>query len=753
MDDYEKLKNELLSINTALTTLLTQAESLSVAENGSISQFKTITQKTTEKIQGETLRVAVIGAIKSGKSTFVNSLLEGDFLKRGAGVVTAIVTRIRKGAEPTARLFFKSWDEINAEIQNATAMFPSDQWKPLESSFDLRREADRRQLDQALTSLGADALINRGQRTADSVLLAYYLKGYDGIKDIVSSESRTQTYAQDDFGRHRTFSGDDSRAIYLKDIQLNLPADILNDQMELADCQGSDSPNPHHLAMIQDYLLITNLIVYVISTRTGLRRADIRFLSMIKKMGIMDNIIFVLNCDFSEHEHVEDLQVLVEKAKEELTLICPKADIFTFSSLYNLFLKTSETLSEKDRARFEQWRRDETLTAFSKDETSRFVEMLHQKLTRERYALLLGNHLERINLSCRGFRHWVTVNRDLLNSDADRIKTIVSRLADEKKKSEVLSTMIRSTLDGAVGKIQKDIRRDTDRFFDPVSGELLRRLISFIREFRPESGFIEEEIESVGFATALYNLFQQFKNAVDRFMTTTINPEIMQFVNQSEKKVLDAFDHITQPFEAMVRDALAAYNTTLKDQGLEPVVTRKEGLVRHNLNAVKSGSSLTVPSAAATMRYSGRIKSDAFLRYGVYSLARFFRRVFKKPAEPEHAESRKAVKDGMRRIKRETERSIKAHFQDYQEGIKFQYLFKLIKGYADISHEGLMEYYTAHQADLSNISNLMNTHQSDKREIDRSLDELTEKSAKIIARIDTLTSQLTGGSHDGCKAN
>ncbi|MCK7509209.1 MAG: dynamin family protein [Desulfobacterales bacterium] len=45
----------------------------------------------------DTIRVAVVGAIKSGKSTFLNALLKGDFLKRGAGVVTSIVTRVRAG--------------------------------------------------------------------------------------------------------------------------------------------------------------------------------------------------------------------------------------------------------------------------------------------------------------------------------------------------------------------------------------------------------------------------------------------------------------------------------------------------------------------------------------------------------------------------------------------------------------------------------------------------------------------------------
>ena len=99
----------------------------------------------------------------------------------------------------------------------------------------------------------------------------------------------------------------------------------------------------------------------------------------------------------------------------------------------------------------------------------------------------------------------------------------------------------------------------------------------------------------------------------------------------------------------------------------------------------------------------------------------------------------------MRRMKRETERTIKAHFRDYQEGIKFQYLFKFISGYADLIHEALRDQFIAHQADLSNISDLISDHQSDREETTRTLDEFLREITRIAERIDTLTIKLTGG--------
>ena len=89
-----------------------------------------------------------------------------------------------------------------------------------------------------------------------------------------------------------------------------------------------------------------------------MREADIRFLSMIKNMGILENIVFVVNFDFSEHESIDDLKSLVNRVREELSMIKPDPDVYAFSALYNLFSAHPKSLSDKDRPRFEQWNAD-----------------------------------------------------------------------------------------------------------------------------------------------------------------------------------------------------------------------------------------------------------------------------------------------------------------------------------------------------------------------------------------------------------
>ncbi len=48
----------------------------------------------------DVVRVAVVGTVKSGKSTLINALVGQDILKRGAGILTAMITRVQPGPEP-----------------------------------------------------------------------------------------------------------------------------------------------------------------------------------------------------------------------------------------------------------------------------------------------------------------------------------------------------------------------------------------------------------------------------------------------------------------------------------------------------------------------------------------------------------------------------------------------------------------------------------------------------------------------------
>ena len=742
MPAYETLKHQLAEISNDTARLLDDAEKITERFDEGISNWRSTCRTISGQISEETMRVAVVGAIKSGKSTFVNTLFGGDYLKRGAGVVTSIVTRVRIGPGLRAILYLKSWDEVNREIDEAAVLLPATGQSIEPQPFDIRRERDRRILSAALEDLAADQLISNDTRSAGSVLLDCCLKGYDRVRKLVEADQRTVIFQDRRFPEHRDFVGDDALAVYLKDVQLEIDTPGLGTGVEIADCQGSDSPNPLHLAMIQDYLMMAHLTLYVISSRTGLRQADIRFLSMIRKMGIMDTVAFIVNCDFSEHESLDDLTEGVRKIEADLSLLCPEPKLFTFSALFSLMSQMEADLSSRDRDRYEHWCRDLEMVAFADRERSRFQEFLEQKIRLEKSHLLLKNHLERLEIVAGGIGNWIAFNRDLLDRDVNGARELVDHAHRQKGRLDRLKQTVKNALDGAVIQAKRDLKNAIDGFFTEREGGVVDGVVQFVRGYRVEMDRYDENLKAAGFAKTLYMVFQEFKQGVDAHMAETVNPMVIRFVRAQEKILTEYLDEIAEPYGAMIDEALKPVTAAVNDEKHDQRATRSAIRVGPELEAIRKMAGLSLPPAAATMRYSAQIKTEAVMRFGFYKIVNLVKKALKKTGDKDHGEQFLALASGVKRMKRETERSILFNMKDYKENIKYQYMLKLADAAASALYSQVQERFRHHGADLSRLVDLMGEERLDKEKVSASLASMGEASRVLQDNISNLRSDL-----------
>ncbi len=742
MPAYETLKPQLTRISDDTASLIDEAEKITELANGGFSRWRTTCQIISEQMSEEIMRVAVVGAIKSGKSTFVNTLFGGDYLKRGAGVVTSIVTRVRAGSRLRATLYLKNWDEVNQDIDQASVLLPARNSSAGSPHADIRREKDRQRLDRALADLAADQLIANDTRSPGSVLLASYLNGFDRVQQIIQADYATLVFGNDRFPQHRDFVGDDAMAAYLKDVLLEIDAPGLGQGVEIADCQGSDSPNPLHLAMIQDYLMLAHLTVYVVSSRTGLRQADIRFLSMIRNMGILETVVFVVNCDLSEHESLDDLSEGLRKIEAELSLICPGPKMFAFSALFLLMSQMASDLSQRDRDRLAHWRRETAMVEFVSAEQRRFEQFLEQKIHRERTSLLLKNHLERLEIVAGGIGSWIDFNLDLLARDAGGARELADRAHGQRGRLERMKQTVKNTLDGAVNQVKRDLKTAIDRFFDEHGDGVVSGVVRFVRSYPVEMHRYDESLMSAGFAQTLYVVFQEFKQAVDAHMAETVNPQVIRFVKAQERKLMDYLDEIAGPYGAMIDEALAQYTHAMEGEKVsKPIESLPIGF-GSDLETIRKVAGLSLPPAAATMHYSAQIKTEAVMRFGFYKIVNLVKKAMRKSADKVHEEQFLALASGVKRMKRETERSVMFHLKDYKENIKFQYMLKLADAAATALYGQMLERFQHHGADLSRLVALISEQRLDKENVSASLIRMKDASRSLQQRIGDLKADL-----------
>jgi len=742
MDAFNRLKSDLLQINRELTELVDNVAAIPELDGHPFEDWRRSLTGIRQQLAEDVIRVAVVGAIKSGKSTFVNAVLGDDFLKRGAGVVTSIVTRIRAGNRLRAQLYFKSWDEVNADIDQAMVLFPSLERPDEDGGFDIRRERDRRALQTALDALSTERLIRNDTRDANSVLLHSYLKGYEEVKDLIGAEPARHHFDDEQFPDHRRFAGNEILAAYLKDIELEIGAPNLDENVEIADCQGSDSPNPIHLSLIQDYLQRTHFIIYVVSSRTGLRQADIKFLSIIARMGISDNMMFVINSDFNEHESLADLQRLSAKVGDELSLIRPDPDTFTFSALYDLFRGREDQLGEREKLRLRDWRAESEMAAFSEAETECFFGAFRQKLTAGRLSLFMTNNVERIRVIGDGLRHWLQLRQELLSKDSTGAAGIVERIRMHQERMQQIRSMIKSTLEGAVGKLKSELRTELDRFFDPGHGRMLSGVFDFVRGYEPPLADYENNLETAGFSPTLYLLFQDFRQALNGYLAETVNPEVVRFVRQVEARIREYLESVARPYGAMVAEALEDHERSLERFGVEGGGASLGRIQLPDMEIIRNRTGISLPPAVAHLRYSARIRTEAVMRFGFYALVKAVKKVLKKPLRGRREEGIQALKDGLVRIKRETHRSLRFHFKDYGENVKFQYVFKLTDGASAALYEALLDEFQAYAADMGRTADLVSREGHLKEKTAQILGRLAEEARQTNRRIDRLRSEV-----------
>ncbi|MCU0538424.1 MAG: dynamin family protein [Desulfobacterales bacterium] len=742
MDGYGIQKQRLLALNDGLRSLFRSANAIPGLNDYRFGEWEPTCEGLPRQLNEETIRVAVVGAIKSGKSTFLNSLLQGDFLKRGAGVVTSIVTRVRAGERLRATLFFKTWAEVNADMQQALVFFPDLNWRSAQEHFDIRREPERTGLRRSLQGVNGEQGITDDARDRNLVLLSCYLDGYETVHRFLGEEPVVHRYDNGRFNDHWAYTGNESLSVYLQDIQLDIRSDNLGSNIEIADCQGSDSSNPLHLAMVQDYLRIAHLLVYVISSRTGLRQADIKFLSMIKRMGILDNCLFVLNCDFSEHQAVDDLKASVRRVSAELALLKPAAGLFAFSALFNLFQSLRDELPARDQRRLDLWRADADLVAFSDRETARFATVLGAMLSRQRHALLFQNPIERLGVIRTGMANWISVNREILTRGAADAHRAAERIRRHQERFTQILSALQSSLAGIVPKLRQSVGGEVNRFLDPSSGEVIRALTAFISACRFAPERYTATLHAGGFSQALYQMFQDFKQSLDAFITEQVNPDVIRFIALQEGKICEQLEAIAAPYKSLIEDASVEFDRLMEDLGIPIDKRGAEALAVPGLASLLHHTGVSHPPLVSSMNYTARLRTEAILRRGFYRVVSGFKKVLKKPVRAGEEDAR-ALKECFVLIQRETRQSLGFQLRDFQENLKFKYLFVMIETASERLAQAVAERLQAYAADFGALARGVSARREDKERAAAVLAAMSEDCRRLQAQIDAFKTAMT----------
>jgi len=246
----------------------------------------------------------------------------------------------------------------------------------------------------------------------------------------------------------------------------------------------------------------------------------------------------------------------------------------------------------------------------------------------------------------------------------------------------------------------------------------------------------------MGFSTTLYMIFQDFKRALDRYMAETINPRLIEFIKKEEGKFRDVLDTTVDSYDALVRDVLQKHEETLKGLGISSRSYMTAEMHSVDMDGLKRRDALSAPPLVSTFRYTAKIRTEAIMRRGFYNVVKILKKLMKKPIQNEQEGEIFALKDGVKRIKQETESSIVFHLKDYKENLKFQYLYKLVDSVSENLLETLLDRFNVFTTDMSEMAGLVDAEQSAKEKAVEILKSMEAGSREVLEDISRLKGEF-----------
>jgi hypothetical protein len=679
MSEYLEFKRKIGQRLEIVQESIEELNQIGLVEKTAACRWRDHLSQVQDSLQDSLLRVAVVGSVKSGKSTLINSLAGKDLLKRGAGIITAFITRILTNGEIGGWVELKPWSQIADEMNTALRMLPVSQEEMSgEELVDVRRSEDRKRLKSWLEKTQTEWQQIRGQLDPNFILLNAYLEGYNRLYKNVGDTVNRLIFDENSLEQHQRYVGQEGQAVYVRDMELSYPVPWLGDKIEVADCQGSDSPNPLHLALLQQYLLKSHFILYVISSRTGLREADFKLLDFIKTLRMFPQTFFILNVDLDVHNHEEDLRQLAERVRTELCWIVPDPRLYVFSALYHLVDKLGDAAPKRDQRRLAMWREDAALAQRTQAGYEQFREHMARRISNQRTRVLLGSGLSRLAMVAGSINDTTRAHQRFMDQNLGSLKKSTKHL---KGKQKALQGTL-GTLENAIAGLKESLRKELDNavggYFDLTYGPIIKETMDMVQHYPVDPQYQKDLSDYRQLLRQLHRFYLEFRQSLSRYLIEKVNLRVIEFAKEQEEFLQDRLKQSSRAFWSLFITALEDYRKELAQFNIE--LRTISAADEYDWSSMEK---ITPPSFSAFVDEQVVGRGTLLVKFGLGRLTRFLNQLKerigrRKETRASEAGENQSFQEAVSLVKSETKSELVYNFRDYRQNFKYGYLHRIL---------------------------------------------------------------------------
>ena len=686
------------------------AELLQWKDAPQLRHWQEALQHAEDRLQQAKVRIAVLGAVKSGKSTLLNAVLGADRLRRGAGILTSIVTRIQLGKISRAHLRFKSKSLLDRQFQAALAFLQSsDSSLP---SCKLDQASERQSLLHWLDEQPAEE--DTSHFSEERAFLRACLVGYSEAIGYLNNSTQVRTWSGEESCHHQAWVEQDSRAVFLEDLLLEEPGWTWQGT-EIADCQGIDSPNPLHLVQVQEYASRSNLLIYVISSRIGIRQADVHLLRNLYQLGLADQIIFVINLDLNEHEEQADVDRITEHILRDLRRCgWQQPHYFMFSALH-LLLQRKLELTTREQKQLEFWQ-DHPVSQMSANAWKTFQEELHMRLAHQQSQTLLAGEWRHCQRLHRQVSEFVERLQTTLSAETLDWEEWQSELQHRQRYLNYHEQNLRYTLKGGEQQWKQHIDYGVRALFERQGGKVWSSLDRFLRQLeltQPKDNF-SPNIQSMLWV-------QEAREKLLRWVVDEINVSLLPEIARLCSEITMLINQAVEPFFEVL-DELQHREYKLQSKLQNDLVSSSE-----NPKVYWQFPEIEPISFTTTMAFQTPEQLRSWLLYG----QSWFRTLWRKERNPQmdfHQQSQ-------RELERQLRENLDFDVLNYQENLKYRYLWSGTEQLLETILVCWQEAARGCQADLSSLLEQLEKLRSERKQLIPLLAQWQNNWGKLVVRL------------------
>ncbi len=441
------------------------------------------------------LPLTCIGPVKSGKSTLINTLAGADLLPTGAGITTSFPATLTAGKKFSAEIKLQPETIINEMFTRAVGLLFSDETETgARSPFSV---SERQQVKKLL-----DGYQNSGNLTRHGI----FNESYRLLKNIIAGAEKIGGYYLDknldlslddpDNPAYRKFIRDETLSPFLNEIHIKAPLKLLPPHLSLRDLPGLDTPNPSHQSIIIQQLSESPALLYVISSRIGLRQADYQLLEHLHKLGLHERLLFVINLDLDVHANTDELNKMSERCADELGELGFAQPKYAFSALALFWSQPgiADKLNPAARRRWESWQEDKEKFNLSITGARKFLARLRELGRNESEEALLQHSEKLLQQVKNNTRRLLESEISRLTQADEAVNPDGKPLFDDCARVESVRVESERIITGICNEAEKFCHQQIARWLDErgPSG-LLRQLEMIIAGYQAPENLIPEK--------------------------------------------------------------------------------------------------------------------------------------------------------------------------------------------------------------------------------------------------------------------